>query len=149
MAFPVKIKSVCAEEILDSRGNPTVEAMVLLEDGTGGAAAVPSGASTGKHEALELRDGDKKRYNGKGVQQAADNVNRVICPALTGHQLNGRYGGQIESWSQRHAGGIFGSGESGGTGGKASPVSVYRRRAGGTASGSHDERTQWRRTCGQ
>ena len=88
MAFPVKIKSVCAEEILDSRGNPTVEAMVLLEDGTGGAAAVPSGASTGKHEALELRDGDKKRYNGKGVQQAADNVNRVICPALTGHQLN-------------------------------------------------------------
>ena len=67
---------------------PTVEAMVLLEDGTGGAAAVPSGASTGKHEALELRDGDKKRYNGKGVQQAADNVNRVICPALTGHQLN-------------------------------------------------------------
>ncbi len=88
MAFPVKIKSVCAEEILDSRGNPTVEAMVLLEDGTGGAAAVPSGASTGKHEALELRDGDKKRYNGKGVQQAADNVNRVICPALIGYQLN-------------------------------------------------------------
>ncbi len=88
MAFPVKIKSVCAEEILDSRGNPTVEAMVLLEDGTGGAAAVPSGASTGKHEALELRDGDKKRYGGKGVQQAADNVNRVICPALIGYQLN-------------------------------------------------------------
>ncbi len=88
MAFPVKIKSVCAEEILDSRGNPTVEAAVLLEDGTGGSAAVPSGASTGKHEALELRDGDKKRYGGKGTLQAADNVNCVICPALSGFQLN-------------------------------------------------------------
>lgn len=88
MAFPVKIKSVCAEEILDSRGNPTVEAAVLLEDGTGGSAAVPSGASTGKHEALELRDGDKKRYGGKGTLRAADNVNREICPALSGLQLN-------------------------------------------------------------
>ena len=88
MAFPVKIRSVCAEEILDSRGNPTVEAAVLLEDGTGGSAAVPSGASTGKYEALELRDGDPKRYGGKGTLHAADHVNSVISPALSGCVLN-------------------------------------------------------------
>ena len=88
MAFPVKIRSVCAEEILDSRGNPTVEAAVLLEDGTGGSAAVPSGASTGSHEALELRDGDGRRYGGKGTLRAADNVNSIISPALSGCQIN-------------------------------------------------------------
>ena len=88
MAFPVKIRSVCAEEILDSRGNPTVEAAVLLEDGTGGSAAVPSGASTGSHEALELRDGDARRYGGKGTLRAADNVNSIISPALSGCQIN-------------------------------------------------------------
>ena len=65
-----KIKSILAREILDSRGNPTVEADVTLENGTVGRAAVPSGASTGEHEALELRDGDKSRYLGKGVRQA-------------------------------------------------------------------------------
>ncbi|HEY5445749.1 MAG TPA: phosphopyruvate hydratase, partial [Pyrinomonadaceae bacterium] len=64
------IKAVFAREILDSRGNPTVEAEVILEDDTIGRAAVPSGASTGEHEAVELRDGDKKRYGGKGVLKA-------------------------------------------------------------------------------
>lgn len=78
------IKSVKALEILGSRGNPTVRAYVGLSDGTVGVASVPSGASTGIHEALELRDGDKKRYNGKGVKQAVHNVNKVIAPKLIG-----------------------------------------------------------------
>jgi enolase len=78
------IKNVKAREILESRGNPTIEVEVELKDGTKGAAAVPSGASTGKHEALELRDGDKSRYNGKGVLKAAANVNGVIASAITG-----------------------------------------------------------------
>ena len=71
-------------EILDSRGNPTVEAEVTLVGGVTGRAAVPSGASTGEHEAVELRDGDKKRYGGKGVLKAVSNVNDVIAPALAG-----------------------------------------------------------------
>ncbi|MEG1412726.1 MAG: phosphopyruvate hydratase [Acidaminococcaceae bacterium] len=78
------IDAVYAREILDSRGNPTVEVDVLLDDGTRGRAAVPSGASTGVHEAVELRDGDKNRYLGKGVMKAVDNVNDVIADALIG-----------------------------------------------------------------
>jgi enolase len=69
------ILDILGREILDSRGNPTVEVDVLLEDGSFGRAAVPSGASTGQYEAVELRDGDKKRYLGKGVQKAVDAVN--------------------------------------------------------------------------
>ena len=78
------IKKVHAREILDSRGNPTVEVEVTLESGIMGRASVPSGASTGENEALELRDGDKSRYLGKGVQKAVDNVNKVIAPAIIG-----------------------------------------------------------------
>ena len=78
------IEHVQAREILDSRGNPTVEAEVVLADGAMGRAAVPSGASTGEHEAVELRDGDKKRYGGKGVLKAVQNVNDIIAPALQG-----------------------------------------------------------------
>ena len=78
------ITQVYAREILDSRGNPTVEVEVILEDGTMGRAAVPSGASTGVHEAVELRDGDKKRYEGKGVMKAVENVNDIIAEALIG-----------------------------------------------------------------
>src|SRR5690348_16801822 len=78
------IASVHAREILDSRGNPTVEADVVLRSGARGRAAVPSGASTGEHEAVELRDGDAKRYVGKGVTKAVANVNTVIAPALAG-----------------------------------------------------------------
>ena len=78
------IKKVTAREIIDSRGNPTVEVDVVLEDGTLGRAAVPSGASTGVNEALELRDGDPKRYLGKGVTKAVNNVNKVIAPKLVG-----------------------------------------------------------------
>lgn len=72
----MKIEKIVAREILDSRGNPTVEVDVVLESGIMGRASVPSGASTGEHEALELRDGDKQRYGGKGVQKAVDNVNK-------------------------------------------------------------------------
>ena len=78
------IEFIEAREILDSRGNPTVEVDVILEDGSMGRAAVPSGASTGVHEAVELRDGDKKRFGGKGVLKAVDNVNNIIAPALEG-----------------------------------------------------------------
>ena len=78
------IESISALEILDSRGNPTVEVEVTLADGSWGRAAVPSGASTGEHEALEMRDGDKKRYGGKGVTKAVANVNGVIADALFG-----------------------------------------------------------------
>ncbi len=78
------IESISALEILDSRGNPTVEVEVMLVDGSWGRAAVPSGASTGEHEALEMRDGDKKRYLGKGVTKAVANVNGVIADALFG-----------------------------------------------------------------
>ncbi|MFH1305327.1 MAG: phosphopyruvate hydratase [Candidatus Omnitrophota bacterium] len=79
-----KIKNVKAREILDSRGNPTVEVDMVLEDGSFGRAAVPSGASTGEHEAVELRDGDKNRYGGKGVTKAVDNVNTVIAAKVKG-----------------------------------------------------------------
>jgi enolase len=80
------IIDVCAREIIDSRGNPTVEAEVFLEDGTVGRAAVPSGASTGENEAVELRDNDKKRYLGRGVLKAVRNVNEVICPEIIGFE---------------------------------------------------------------
>ncbi|MGQ9800339.1 MAG: phosphopyruvate hydratase [Candidatus Saccharicenans sp.] len=79
-----RIAMIKAREILDSRGNPTVEVEVQLEDGTLARAGVPSGASTGIHEALELRDGDKKRYGGKGVLKAVDNVNKLIAPEICG-----------------------------------------------------------------
>jgi enolase len=79
------IDHVEAREILDSRGNPTVEVEIFLEDGSTGRAAVPSGASTGEHEAVELRDGDKKRYLGKGVRKAVENVNKTIAQEIIGH----------------------------------------------------------------
>ena len=78
----MKITRIFAQEILDSRGNPTVETKVVLENGIQATSAVPSGASTGSHEALELRDEDSTRYMGKGVLQAVENVNTVIAPTL-------------------------------------------------------------------
>ena len=78
------IDSVHAREILDSRGNPTLEAEVYLASGETGRAAVPSGASTGEHEAVELRDGDRKRYGGKGVTRAVRNVNEIIAREVEG-----------------------------------------------------------------
>src|SRR5690349_5597477 len=82
------IVDIIGREILDSRGNPTVEVDVMLEDGTLGRAAVPSGASTGAHEAVELRDGDKRRYGGKGVRTAVENVLDVIGPDLIGEDVS-------------------------------------------------------------
>src|SRR4051812_28580975 len=79
-----KIEELFAREILDSRGNPTIEVDCLLDSGALGRAAVPSGASTGSREALELRDGDKKRYQGKGVTRAVDNVNSAIAAEVEG-----------------------------------------------------------------
>ena len=78
------ITKVIARQVLDSRGNPTLEAEVFLQDGTRARAIVPSGASTGEHEALELRDGDKTRYGGKGVLKAVENVNKKISKAIVG-----------------------------------------------------------------
>ena len=80
----MKIEKITGREILDSRGNPTVEVDILLESGVMGRASVPSGASTGENEALELRDGDKKRYGGKGVLKAVENINTIIAPAVKG-----------------------------------------------------------------
>src|SRR6476620_1925023 len=83
-----QITKIHAREILDSRGNPTLEAEVTLSDGSFGRAAVPSGASTGSREAVELRDGDKTRYGGKGVTRAVANVNGAIADALRGIDAN-------------------------------------------------------------
>ncbi|MGA0854945.1 MAG: phosphopyruvate hydratase, partial [Luteolibacter sp.] len=79
------IVEIRGREVIDSRGNPTVEVDVKLDGGAVGRAAVPSGASTGEHEAVELRDGDKKRFLGKGVLKAVNNVNNKIAPALLGY----------------------------------------------------------------
>ena len=87
-----RITAIRGREIIDSRGNPTVEADVILDSGPMGRAAVPSGASTGTREAVELRDGDKKRYGGKGVLKAVENINSVLQPALIGHDVTDQQG---------------------------------------------------------
>src|SRR5689334_11602448 len=84
VTYGVEIEQVLAREILDSRGNPTVEVEIRLTDGSVGVAGVPSGASTGAHEAVELRDGDKGRYGGKGVLKAVQNVADIITPEVIG-----------------------------------------------------------------
>src|SRR5213595_3507289 len=86
------IVDIIGREVLDSRGNPTVECDVLLESGTMGRAAVPSGASTGAHEAVELRDGDKGRYGGKGVRKAVGHVNQEIAAVLRGADASDQRG---------------------------------------------------------
>jgi enolase len=92
MDMDTAIEQVFAHEILDSRGNPTVEVEVTLADGSWGRAAVPSGASTGSHEALELRDKDEKRYGGKGVLKAVENVNKEIAEAIVGWEATDQRG---------------------------------------------------------
>ena len=87
-----KIVKVHGREVLDSRGNPTVEVEVVLDDGTKALAIVPSGASTGESEALELRDGDKSRYLGKGVLKAVENVNTKLAPAVIGLEATDQVG---------------------------------------------------------
>src|SRR5438105_14736278 len=86
------IERIEAREVLDSRGNPTVEVDVELAGGIRGSAAVPSGASTGEHEAVELRDGDKERYGGKGVLLAVQNIEETIAPALAGADATDQMG---------------------------------------------------------
>ena len=99
-----EIVAIRAREVLDSRGNPTVEADVILESGALGRAIVPSGASTGEHEAVELRDGDKSHYLGKGVLQAVENVETMIAPELEGMDaMNQRLLDQTMIASGRHA----------------------------------------------
>src|ERR1700744_3001227 len=87
-----QIAKIHARQILDSRGNPTIEADVYTSTGTLGRAAVPSGASTGKHEAVELRDGDKKKYLGKGVTKAVNNINETIAEELYGWDVTDQRG---------------------------------------------------------
>src|SRR4026207_2427439 len=87
MQKAMRIIDITAQEVLDSRGNPTVEASVVLEGGTTASAIVPSGASTGEKEAVELRDGDPKRFGGKGVLQAVANVNNKLAPAIVGTEV--------------------------------------------------------------
>src|ERR1700674_456205 len=89
---PAPITQVRGREILDSRGNPTVEVDVILADGTLGRAAVPSGASTGAHEAVELRDGDKRRYLGRGGSKAVENVNNAVAKGVVGRQPSDQIG---------------------------------------------------------
>jgi enolase len=91
-----KIESISALEILDSRGNPTVSVTVALSNGITASAGVPSGASTGENEAVELRDGDKKRYGGKGVLKAVGNVNKAIAPKLAGMEPSRQ--AEIDYW---------------------------------------------------
>ena len=92
------IIDVNAREILDSRGNPTVEVEILTESGFYGSAAVPSGASTGEHEAVELRDGDKSRYMGKGTLKAVQNVNDIVAPEIIGEDDPVLFNGK--SWTR-------------------------------------------------
>ena len=87
----LQIEKVYGRQIIDSRGNPTVEAEVTLADGTVGRGAAPSGASTGEFEALELRDGDKSQYGGKGVTKAVANINEIIAPILVGMDASDTY----------------------------------------------------------
>ena len=98
----MKIEKIIGREILDSRGNPTVEVDVTLESGFIGRASVPSGASTGEHEALELRDGDKKRYGGKGVLKAVNNINNIIAPKLIGMSALDQIGFRFGSVQCKH-----------------------------------------------
>ena len=151
------IESIHAREILDSRGNPTIEVEVMLSDGSQGRAAVPSGASTGAHEAVELRDGDKGRYLGKGVIKAVDNVNDEIAPQLLGEDAHNQilidtsscsswtHAQQGQAGSQRYFGSVSGHG----TPPPHRLVCLYiaiRRGQCQVLPCSHDERHQRRQT---
>ena len=155
------IVDIIGREILDSRGNPTVEVDVVLEDGSIGRAAVPSGASTGAHEAVELRDGDKARYLGKGVSKAVDAVNgeiyrrrrrhgrRAAGPDRRDHDRARRHAQQEPARRQRHSGRVAGGRQ--GRRGVLRPaaLSLCRRHLGADPAGADDEHHQWRRACRQ
>ena len=153
----MKIEKIIGREILDSRGNPTVEVDVILESGFIGRASVPSGASTGEHEALELRDGDKKRYGGKGVLKAVNNINNIIAPKLIGmsaleqmsidHAMLALDGTKTKSNLGANAilGVSLAVAKSGGGGlPRRSPLPLYRWNKYVCNAGSDDEYHQWR-----
>jgi len=155
------IIDIHAREILDSRGNPTVEVDVILEDGTLGRAAVPSGASTGAHEAGEKRDGDKGRYGGKGVLDAVDNVNKAIQNEILGMDVRSQR--QIDNLMIE----LDGTDNKGSLGANAilgvslafakaaadslsvTALSLCWRDLCACSAGANDEHHQWRRTCRQ
>jgi len=136
------IEDVRAREILDSRGNPTVEVEVFLLSGARGRAAAPSGASTGVHEAVELRDGDARRYGGKGVLKAVDNVNTTIADELIGWDALDQVG--IDEYLIT----LDGTPNKGDLGARTAPLSLHRRRIGAhpaRAADEHPQRGQARR----
>ena len=144
------IIDIVAREILDSRGNPTVECDVYLESGTMARAAVPSGASTGIREAIELRDGDKKRYGGKGVLKAVENVNGEIADAILGSEASDQAfidrtmieldGTENKGRRQRHSRGFDGRGAGRSRGVGASAFPLLRRHGCRSDAGTDDER---------
>ena len=151
------IVDIIGREILDSRGNPTVEVDVVLEDGSRGRAAVPSGASTGAHEAVELRDGDKKRYLGKGVQKAVAAVNGEIFDAHRRHGRRGagqdrrdadrarRHAQQGPARRQRHPRRLARGRQGRGRGQRPAALPLCRRHLGAAPAGADDEHRQRRR----
>ena len=157
----LEIEKVIGREIIDSRGNPTVEAEVWLADGTIGRGAAPSGASTGEFEALELRDGDKSRFGGKGVSKAVENINTTINEALVGLDVSDIYavdaamlqadGTKDKSnlWRKRHSGGLHCGGPRRGTLAGYSTVSLFGRRVRQQAACADDEHFERRRARGQ
>ena len=148
----LSIENVVGREILDSRGNPTVEAEVTLADGTVARGTAPSGASTGEFEALELRDGDKGRYLGKGVQKAVDNINNVIAPAIIGMDASDIYAVDkamidldgTKDKSKLGANAILAVSIATSRA-AATALELPRRRSGHKAPRSHDEHSQRRR----
>ena len=155
------IEAIHGRQILDSRGNPTVECEVLLSDGSHGRAAVPSGASTGAHEAWELRDGDKSVFMGKGVLKAVDNVNTKIADALEGMDATDQAGidaamielDGTENKSELGANAILGvSLATAHAAASATNQPLYRYLGGAGArllARTDDEHHQWWRACGQ
>ena len=155
------IVDIIGREILDSRGNPTVEVDVVLEDGSLGRAAVPSGASTGAHEAVELRDGDKKRYLGKGVQQGGRRRQRRDLRRGRRHGRRGagqdrrdadrarRHAEQGPARRQRDPRRVARGRQGRGGGARPAALSLCRRHLGAAAAGADDEHHQWRRACRQ
>ncbi len=148
----LQIEKVIGREIIDSRGNPTVEAEVHLADGTIGRGAAPSGASTGIFEALELRDGDKSKYGGKGVSKAVANINELIAPALTGVDASDTY---LVDKVMLDLDGTANKDKLGANAilavsiaaakAAAAAEGIPRRCPGYNASCSHDEHPEWRR----
>ena len=156
-----EITYVHAREVLDSRGNPTVEVEVQLESGMSGTAIVPSGASTGVHEALELRDGDKQRYGGKGVLKAVDNVNDEIADELIGVDANDQVAIDLfmleldgtENKSKLGANAILAVSlavaKAAAARPRPAPLPLPGRRQRARPAGAHDEHPQRRQACGQ